>query len=112
MQRRKKSKLLLPVILFTAVLLLSIGGLILAQNLRRARIANPGEISNQDDIPRVTAEEAYEAVTNGEAVLVDTRSAAQFEEQHAAGAISVPVDQVESLVSGLDPTTWYITYCT
>ena len=110
--RRKKNRLLLPIILFVVVLLLSIGGLILAQNLRRARIADPGEITNQDDIPRVTAEEAYQAVTNGEAVLVDTRSEAQFEAQHAAGAINIPVDQAEALVSGLDPTTWYITYCT
>jgi len=110
--RRKKNKLLLPIILFIAVLMLSIGGLILAQNLRQARIANPGEITNQDNIPRVTAEEAYEAVTNGEAVLVDTRSEAEFQAQHAAGATNIPIDQAESLVSGLDPNTWYITYCT
>lgn len=110
--RRKKNRLLLPIILFVAVLVLSIGGLILAQNMRRARITNPGEITNQDDIPRVTAAEAYEAVINGEAVLVDTRSEAQFEAQHASGAINIPVDQAEALVSGLDPNTWYITYCT
>ena len=110
--RRKKNRLLLPIILFVAVLVISIGGLILAQNIRRARIADPGEITNQDDIPRVTAAEAYEAVTNGEAVLVDTRSESQFEAQHAAGAINIPIDQAEALVSGLDPNTWYITYCT
>lgn len=99
-------------ILFGAVLILSIGGLILADSIRQARIANPGEISDQDDIPRVTPEEAYQAALNGEAVLVDTRSESQFQAQHAAGAISVPVDQAESLVSGLDPEAWYITYCT
>jgi hypothetical protein len=99
-------------ILFAAVLVLSVGGLILADSLRQARIANPGEITNQDDIPRVTPEEAYQALINGEAVLVDTRSEAQFQAQHAAGAISVPVDQAESLVTGLDPDAWYITYCT
>ena len=103
---------MLPILLFVAVLVLSIGGLILADNLRQARIANPGELTNQDDIPRVTAEEAYQAVTNGEAVLVDTRSEAQFEAQRAVGAINIPVDQADSLVSGLDPTIWYITYCT
>ena len=110
--RKRKNRLLLPIILFVGVLILSIGGLVLADNLRQARIANPGEITNQDDIPRVTAEEAYQAITNGEAVLVDTRSEAQFEVQRAVGAINVPVDQADSLVSGLDPNTWYITYCT
>lgn len=110
--RKRKNHLTIPVILFVAVLLLSIGGLVLAQNLRRARIADPGEITNQDDIPRVTAKEAYQAVTNGEAVLVDTRSEAEFQAQHAAGAINIPVNQVDALVSDLDPNTWYITYCT
>ena len=60
--RKNKKPLLIPIILFAAALVLTIGALILAQNLRQARIANPGEITNQDDIPRVTAEEAYQAV--------------------------------------------------
>jgi hypothetical protein len=110
--RKRKNRLLLPILLFVAALILSIGGLVLADNLRQARITNPGEITNQDDIPRVTAEEAYQAVTNGEAVLVDTRSESQFEAQRAVGAINIPVDQAESLVGGVDPNTWYITYCT
>jgi len=110
--KKRKNRLLLPIILFAAVLILSIGGLILADSLRQARIDNPGEITNQDEIPRVTPEEAYQAVMAGEAILVDTRSVEQFQAQRAAGAISVPVDQAESLVSGLDPDAWYITYCT
>ncbi len=110
--QRRKHPLLIPIILFVAVLILSLGGLILAQNLRRARIANPEEITNQDDIPRVTAEEAYRAALNGEAVLVDTRSPEEFEAQRAAGAINIPVTQAETLVNDLDPDTWYITYCT
>lgn len=110
--RKNKKPLLIPIILFAAVLVITIGALILAQNLRRARIADPGEITNQDDIPRVTAEEAYQAVLSGEAVLVDTRSQAQFEALRAAGAINVPVTEAELLVSDLDPDTWYITYCT
>ncbi len=110
--RKRKNRLLLPIILFITVLILSVGGLILADNLRQARIANPGQISNQDEIPRMTAEEAYQAVSNGDAILVDTRSEAEFNAQHAAGAINIPVNQAESLVNGLDPTTWYITYCT
>jgi hypothetical protein len=110
--RRKKKQALLPIILLAAVIILSIGALILADNLRQARIANPGEITNQDDIPRVTAEEAYQAMMNGEAVLVDTRSEAVFQSQRIAGAINIPVDKVETLVNNLDPDTWYITYCT
>jgi cytoskeletal protein RodZ len=110
--KRKKSQALLPIILLAGVILLSIVGLILADNIRQSRIENPGEITNQDDIPRVTAEEAYEAMLAGEAVIVDARSEANFQTQRVAGAISLPIDQVEDRVGELDPDTWYITYCT
>lgn len=110
--QRKKSTLLLPAILFAAVLVLSIGGLIVAQNLRRSQIENPGEYASPNDIPRVTAAEAYQAVLNGEAVLVDTRSEEQFQAQHAAGAINIPINEVETRLNELDPNTWYLPYCT
>src|SRR6056297_3171079 len=110
--KKKKNQLLLPIILFIGVILLSVGGLILGQTLRRAQIDNPSDYANQDEIPRVTVEEAYQAVQNGEAILVDTRSEAQFAAQHAEGAINIPIDQVEARVDELDPDAWYITYCT
>ena len=110
--RRKNNNLVLPIILFAAVVLLSIGGLILAENLRKAKIENPGDYMTQDDIIRVTAEEAYQAYLSGDAVLVDTRSEAEFQVQHAAGAISIPINEVESRLDELDPEKWVITYCT
>lgn len=110
--KRKKNQALLPIILLAVVIVVSIAGLILANNLRQARITSPGDYTDQDEIPRVTVEEAYQALMNGEAVLVDARSDVVYQSQRAAGAISVPVDQVEALVDDLDPDTWYITYCT
>ncbi|MDY6847487.1 MAG: rhodanese-like domain-containing protein [Chloroflexota bacterium] len=110
--KRKKNQALLPTILFAGVIVISIVGLILADNIRQARISNPGEITNQDEIPRVTAEEAYQAMLAGEAVIVDTRSESEYQSQRVAGAISLPIDQVEGRVGELDPDTWYITYCT
>jgi len=110
--KRKKNQALLPIILFAGVIVISIVGLILADNIRQTRISNPGEITNQDEIPRVTAEEAYQAMLEGEAVIVDTRSESEYQSQRVAGAISLPIDQVEGRVGELDPDTWYITYCT
>jgi len=110
--KRKKNQALLPIILLAGVILVSIVGLILADNIRQSRIENPSEITNQDDIPRVTAEEAYEAMLAGEAVIVDARSEANFQAQRVAGSVSLPIDQVEDRVGELDPDIWYITYCT
>jgi len=110
--RKKKNPLLLPMLLFVGVLVLSIGGLILAQNLRKAEIEKPKQYSNQDEIPRVTIQEAYKAAENGEAVIIDTRSASEFSRQHVTGAVNLPADQVESMLGELDPDIWYLTYCT
>jgi len=60
----------------------------------------------------LTAKEAYEAQQSGKAVIVDTRSAIQYDAGHIAGSISLPLDQLESRMGELDPDTWYITYCT
>jgi 3-mercaptopyruvate sulfurtransferase SseA len=112
MRSKSKNNATLPIILFALVVVLSIGGLILAQNLREARIANPGNLRSQDDVPRVTTAEAYQAALSGEAVLLDTRSAAQFTAQHATGAINIPLTEISDRLDELDPDTWYITYCT
>jgi len=112
MRSKRKNNATLPIILFALVLVLSIGGMILAQNLREARIANPGNIRSQDDVPRVTVAEAYEAARSGEAVLLDTRGEAQFAALHAAGAINIPLNEILARMDELDPDTWYITICT
>ncbi len=107
--RRKKNNALLPLILFVAVLVLSIGGLVLAQNIRDAQIARPGQYRTQDDIPRVTADEAYQAVTNGEGVILDVRAEAQFEAIRAEGSINIPLAELEARLDELNPDTWYLT---
>lgn len=110
--RSRKNNALLPLILFVLVLIISIGGLILAQNLRQAQIANPGRVNSQDDIPRLTVAEAYQAALDGEAVLLDTRGESQFNALRASGAINIPIFEFEARIGELDPDTWYITYCT
>jgi 3-mercaptopyruvate sulfurtransferase SseA len=68
----------------------------------------------EDAVPRVTAEEAKLAFDNDEAVIVDVRSAESYAEGHAAGAISIPLDEFENNIVNLplDKDTWIITYCT
>jgi len=110
--RKKKNSLLLPILLFISVIGISIVTLILVENQRKAEIDSPGEYANQDEIPRVTAEEAFQAVQNEGAVLLDTRSASSFAAQHASGAINIPVNELEGRLSELDPNIWYISYCT
>ena len=66
------------------------------------------------DVPRVTAKEAKLAFDNGEAVIVDVRSAEFYAAGHAAGAISIPLDQFENNIENapLKKDQWIIPSCT
>ena len=65
-------------------------------------------------VPRVIAEEAKLAFDNGEAIIVDVRSAESYAEVHIAGAISIPLGEFENNITNipLDKDQWIITYCT
>ena len=110
--KKRKQNAYLPFILLAAVIVVTVVSLIVAGQVRQARIDDPSEITSQDDVPRLTAKEAYEAQQSGKAVIVDTRSATQYDTSHIAGSINLPLDQLESRMGELDPDTWYITYCT
>ena len=66
------------------------------------------------DVPRVTVEEAYTAIQNGEAIVLDVRNLQSYLTSHIAGAQSVPLVQVETDLesANLDKEQWIITYCT
>ena len=74
-----------------------------------------GNLPGSDaEVPRVSLEEARAALDSGEATLVDVRSAEAYEASHVAGAISIPLAEVEANPNGLalDEEQWIITYCT
>ncbi|MBI3152116.1 MAG: rhodanese-like domain-containing protein [Chloroflexi bacterium] len=66
------------------------------------------------DVPRIKVEDAKAAFDSGQAILVDVRSAQSYFERHAAGAISIPLDNFENNINGLslEKNQWIITYCT
>jgi hypothetical protein len=96
-------------LLISALVVIGIGILIINAIVTHN---SPKIVKSQDDVPRVSVEDAYRAVVEGEAVLVDTRSLESYQQGHAASAISLPVDDVEVRLGELDPARWYITYCT
>ena len=66
------------------------------------------------DVPRISVEDAKAALDSGEAIIVDVRSAESYAAGHAAGAISIPLSEIEANPTGLglDKEQWIITYCT
>ncbi len=70
--------------------------------------------STDSEVRRVTTGEAKAALESGAAVIVDVRSPAAFQMSHIAGAISIPLADIQANPSGLnlDKGQWIMTYCT
>ncbi len=64
------------------------------------------------EIPRVSLRDSKSAYDAGTAVFVDVRSAEAYQGSHIAGAINIPLADIESRFGELDQTQWIITYCT
>ena len=62
--------------------------------------------------PRISGEEARQAISTGEAVLVDVRAKESYDLEHAKGAISVPLSDLASRMGELPKDKKVITYCT
>ena len=63
-------------------------------------------------IERVTLEEAKAAFDQGSAVFVDVRGIGAFQAARVPGAVLIPMNDVQTRLSELDPNDWIITYCT
>jgi hypothetical protein len=76
-------------------------------NLQTARLT-------EAEVPRISLDRALVAFTAGEAVFVDVRSADAYAASHVAGAVSIPLTNIEIGVSNLSlkKDQWIITYCT
>lgn len=70
--------------------------------------------ASEAEVPRVSLEAARAALDSGTAVIVDVRSTEAYEASHVAGAVSIPLGEVEANPNGLalNKEQWIITYCT
>ena len=65
------------------------------------------------EVPRVWPEDLMERLDNSEAILIaDSRAKNAYDFRHIAGAISVPVDEVESRLDEFPLDQEIVLYCT
>ena len=96
------------------IFILALITLVLASCSSTASTQAPEVPLTEAEVPRVSLEEALTAIQSGAAVVVDVRSPEAYAASHIAGAISVPLDEIENNPAGLDldKDQWIITYCT
>ena len=68
----------------------------------------------ENQVKRVTVEDAKNAFDNEAAIFVDVRSEQSFELSHIPGAINIQLGEFETDPTGLNlpKDQWIITYCT
>jgi len=64
------------------------------------------------DIKRVGLADAKAAFDLGTAVFIDVRDEYSFQQGHIPNARLIPVDSILQESDQLDPSKWYILYCT
>jgi len=111
-----KKRPLLPLLLIAAgviVLIVALASIFLFSGSDQ-----PATITNaEQDIPfpgisRVDVETAKGALDSGQAVVVDVRDRVYFDEGHIAGAMTIPINEIESRLVELNQSDWIILYCT
>lgn len=106
-----------PVPIYFAIgggLLLIIAIVLLAtQNAPVPSTAVPAhEEETYPEISRVSLEDAKAALDAGTAIFVDVRGAEAYQASHIAGAVNIPLGELDSRLDELEKAQWIITYCT
>lgn len=80
----------------------------------QAQNNNPQIPQTEADVPRIAVDQAKAAFDSGQAITVDVRSADSYAAGHAAGALSIPLENFENNIGNLslEKDQWIITYCT
>ena len=65
-----------------------------------------------DQAPRVTAAEVKQLAAKGEVVIIDVRSKDAYDVEHAEGAVSIPLQELEGRLAELPKDKLIAAYCT
>jgi len=113
--KKKPQKSPILFLIAGGLLLLLAAVLLIAQN-GAGQPASPASSAHDEEtypeIPRVSLEDAKAALDAGSAIFVDVRSVEAYAGGHIAGAINIPLADLESRLAEFDSNQWIITYCT
>lgn len=121
MEKIKRILLLSFMIVITSACNLQLARNVSIATVAPTQLANPvptGSPTNlpqtDNDVLRVSVQDAKVAFENAAAIIVDVRDPDAFAASHIAGAINIPLAEIAANPTGLklDKNEWIITYCT
>lgn len=92
------------------------GLLVALQGVARARLAEVGEVvrahlADPDELEPIGREELLERATRGEIVVLDVRPTQEYRAGHIPGAVSIPVEELETRLGELPDGVEIVAYC-
>jgi 3-mercaptopyruvate sulfurtransferase SseA len=99
-------------IVFLVLALLALGACAPAAPTAAPATATPAPSIPYPEVPRISVADARDRWESGDAVIVDVRSPAEYEQAHIPGALNIPVAEIETRYSELPRGVEIITYCT
>lgn len=109
--RRNKTNQMLPMIIIAAGAVLVIAALLL-QVIQSPDPTTAGQDIPEPQIERVSLADSKAALDSQSAVFLDVRDPQAYALGHVPGAVNIPLGELETRLSELDPNQWIITYCT
>lgn len=123
--QKQRTSMVIPAIVAVVVVAIIIGAILSIESGQPAPSASAGELTQGStaepldtrslpypDVPRIALDETQERMAQGQAVLVDVRSRESFDKAHAAGAISIPEEEISARLNELPRDKDLILYCT
>ncbi len=125
-KQQDRLSFVIPIVVAVIVVAIVIGAILSIEGGQSASAERPGQGVSQastaqplatgslpyPEVPRISVEEAQAKLEQQQAILVDVRSRASYDQAHAVGAISVPEDEVAARLNELPRDQVMILYCT
>jgi hypothetical protein len=121
-QKTTFASLAIPITVGVVVVAVILGVIVSAENQQPSSADNPSAVNTAQgldsasipypDVPRIALTDAQKELENGQAILIDVRSKSSYDSEHAAGAISMPEEEVNARLNELPRDKDIILYCT
>jgi rhodanese-related sulfurtransferase/DNA-binding transcriptional ArsR family regulator len=68
-------------------------------------------LHNRETLQAITTQELQSLISQGNVVILDVRPITEYEQGHIAGALSIPIEELDERLSEISPSHEVVAYC-